>query len=53
MTTTDRVTLLVAAMLTGQTSPGDELIKQCITLAGVAVRVIEEKHDRTGTQADP
>ena len=44
MSERDRVTLLVAAMLTGQTTPGDDLIEQTVMLAGVIVRKIEEKH---------
>jgi hypothetical protein len=42
MTKADRLTLIVAAMLTGQTAPGEQLIRQVVLLAGVALKRIEE-----------
>lgn len=46
MTRQDRITLLVAAMLTGQTTPGDKLIDQCIMFAELITKKIEDKHGR-------
>jgi|HubBroStandDraft_6_1064221.scaffolds.fasta_scaffold196595_7 hypothetical protein len=39
---TDRLTTLVAAMLTGETAPGDDLIAQVLMLARVILKKIEE-----------
>jgi len=38
----DRVTLLVAAMLNGNTQPGDALIDQLLLLARAIAKKIEE-----------
>ena len=43
MSHTDRMTVLVAAMLTGQTAAGPKLIEQCIAIAADALRRIEEQ----------
>lgn len=50
MSRADRLTLIVAAMLTGQTAPGDQLIRQCVKLADFTLKRIEEIDDavRTG-----
>jgi hypothetical protein len=46
MSEKDQLTLLVAAMLTGNTNPGDEIIAQCVAFAKVAVKKISEAaHD--------
>jgi hypothetical protein len=37
----DKLTRIVAAMLTGVTAPGDALIKQVVTIAKVIVQRIE------------
>jgi hypothetical protein len=41
MTTADRITLIVAAMLTGTTAPGDQLIAQVLMIAKVIAQKIE------------
>lgn len=43
MTRTDRMTLIVAAMLQGNTQPHDTLIAQCVKLADFTLKRIEEK----------
>lgn len=41
MSHADRLTLLVAAMLTGETAPSDPIIEQVLLFAGVIAKKIE------------